>query len=651
MYFIKILILNNLIHLLPAATTQKVKYLNDIFNDTIKNILSLFASHHVKEQPMGLFDKRIITKPIEPINWGNKEDVFDILVENIPKNKTKNMDVFKPLDTIEQNMYYMNDVYTTHTNKKKRCYTYDPMVTNLLITAGAQLNNVNLLEMALLIQNEDAIKQLLGTPIKVYKSNIYAKYHSQFVDLFTSSPINNIDEINKTILKDLVRKTEKSNIFENTNLILPITRYLFIHQLTHFMDSYPNMWDVNDQLVIQNSFNIDRDRQYIPLMKYDTHMDKNIDITTNSILNELEIKINKYSEIIQRLENSIFNLEIEKKMVEDHIYDRTRTQTIDELIKECKDYIQKYTNAIITHNKSVRKIKRRNPPTKPHIKTRKNTVNISDKTVCDMYDKFFKTIIHRKDTIEHRYFVYIGYWDEMLKANIPDATQVYNAISETIIKNPYIEPNLFVNTYKSLYKLYDRVLLKYGKDLIELQPYVSDETDDIYNQNYVLNDIYNIMMHVFKHILSMNFINMVSLFLLMYIKEKSPHQSLILNIQQMISTSGFDKFCREEMPKQIINHLCKTKPEIKTVRDSLHEAINLLTLNTYDGVIPDETQTDILTQLKEVICPYFEVYFELYVNAMYKLMVEQCSMLVQQGNHLKILMLLAKKATYEMNMN
>ena len=119
----------------------------------------------------------------------------------------------------------------------------------------------------------------------------------------------------------------------------------------------------------------------------------------------------------------------------------------------------------------------------------------------------------------------------------------------------------------------------------------------------------------------------------------------------MISTSGFDTFCRDDMPKQIINSLCKIKPETKTVRDSLHEAINLLTLNTYDGVISDETQNDILTQLKEIICPYFEVYIELYVNAMYKLMVEQCSMLVQQGNHLKILMLLAKKATYEMNMN
>ena len=652
MYFLKLLILNSLIPLCAATTPitseLKVKYLNDIFNDTIKNIMSLFASHYVNETAIIMFEKRIITKPVEPINWDNKESVFDILVENIPKNKTKNMDVFKPFDTIEKNMYYMNDVFTTHTNKKKRCYVYDPMVTNLLIMAGAQLNNVNLLEMALLIQNEDAIKQLLGTPIKVYKTNIYTKYYTQFVDLFISSPINNIDDINKTLLKDLFKKTEKSNIFENTNLILPITRYLFIHQLTHFMDSYPNMWNINDQLNIQNSFNIDKDRQNIPLMKYNTDIDKNIDITTNRVLNDLEIKINKYIEIIQRLENSIFNLKIEKAMFDGHTYDRSRTQIIDKLITECEEYITKYKNAATKHNKSIRKIKR-NPATKSHIKTRKN-VDISDKTVCSIYDNFFKTIIHKKDTTIHRYFVYIGYWDNMLKANIPDATQVYDVISDTIIKNPVVEPHLFVNTYSSLYKLYDRVLLKYGKDLIELPSYLSDERH-LYNDNYVLNDIYNIIIHVFKHILSMNFINMVSLFLLMYIKERSPHQALIMNIQQMISTSGFDTFCRDDMPKQIINSLCKIKPETKTVRDSLHEAINLLTLNTYDGVISDETQNDILTQLKEIICPYFEVYIELYVNAMYKLMVEQCSMLVQQGNHLKILMLLAKKATYEMNMN
>ena len=652
MYFLKLLILNSLIPLCAATTPitseLKVKYLNDIFNDTIKNIMSLFASHYVNDTAVIMFEKRIITKPVEPINWDNKESVFDILVENIPKNKTKNMDVFKPFDTIEKNMYYMNDVFTTHTNKKKRCYVYDPMVTNLLIMAGAQLNNVNLLEMALLIQNEDAIKQLLGTPIKVYKTNIYTKYYTQFVDLFISSPINNIDDINKTLLKDLFKKTEKSNIFENTDLILPITRYLFIHQLTHFMDSYPNMWNINDQLNIQNSFNIDKDRQNIPLMKYNTDIDKNIDITTNRVINDLEIKINKYIEIIQRLENSIFNLEIEKAMIDGHTYDKSRTQIIDKLIAECKEYITKYKNAATKHNKSIRNIKR-NLATKSHIKTRKN-VDISDKTVCSIYDNFFKTIIHKKDTTIHRYFVYIGYWDNMLKANIPDATQVYDVISDTIIKNPVVEPHLFVNTYSSLYKLYDRVLLKYGKDLIELPSYLSDERD-LYNDNYVLNDIYNIIIHVFKHILSMNFINMVSLFLLMYIKERSPHQALIMNIQQMISTSGFDTFCRDDMPKQIINSLCKIKPETKTVRDSLHEAINLLTLNTYDGVISDKTQNDILTQLKEIICPYFEVYIELYVNAMYKLMVEQCSMLVQQGNHLKILMLLAKKATYEMNMN
>ena len=231
-------------------------------------------------------------------------------------------------------MHYADNPYTTHKHKKRDCYVYNPLVVELLISAGAQLNNANL-EMALLTNNEDAIMQLLkGT--SVYKSNIYAKYFERFVSLFEMAPINKIDEANVFALKQLQKDTE--NIFENSNLILPMTKYLFIHQLTFFMDKYPNMWSINDQQKIVSLLNIDYDRNVLPIVSFDNdsrdYRDGNS--THNKLINKLEIKISKYREIIHRLQTSIFSLTIEKNLIKNSLYDAHRKFEIDALIEECE---------------------------------------------------------------------------------------------------------------------------------------------------------------------------------------------------------------------------------------------------------------------------------------------------------------------------
>ena len=155
------------------------------------------------------------------------------------------------------------------------------------------------------------------------------------------------------------------------------------------------------------------------------------------------------------------------------------------------------------------------------------------------------------------------------------------------------------------------------------------------------------MVHVFKHILSTNFINMVALFLTKYSKDKAPaRQTLIYDVQQILETSGFLEYCRNELPGLIIKSKLDDDYKEKTIIYFLHEAIDLIKLNEREGIIIDEDD-NIIEQLKKTICKYFDNYINIYVNAMYTLLIEQCSALVQQGKHLKILLLLGKKAMYE----
>lgn len=675
------------------------KMVDGIIISTIDNMANISASNYIhyllgkdkrfrntNESLLVSDEKQLITKPNDRL-----KDVE--LLSSVISAGISNQLIFDPSNSQIVNMlqFFNNSSSINYNYNDDRlidfdsldgnndiCFDIDEDVIVLLLTYGA---NPNILErsgksplmLAIYLQNNTIVETLLksGSKIIINNTNAYELCFQQLLNIIESSPTLNIDQINKRVVSYLFEKTDMDQMFTNDNLILKMTMYLLDHQMTSNASVYPNMWNRNQHLQVLNIIGMkDISHDIIPLAKIDdTIISANVQgfATFNDTIDQYSRNLITERDIYIRITNSIKNMNDELSNLK--IGNDFRQQELQELIKELT---QQQNNVMNNIDEIIDKIKALDTAKKnfdnsnaekaiiKNIKSSNAKINTKNTDICNIYNEFFHNITDTLilspksiDATNDEYLTYIKLWNKLLTRSQReirnDYTQMIHNLQYYILEQGIVDPDIFSNAYEPIIDLYDKVLNKYGRDYIELSSYLSDGKlyDNTYN--YVLKQTFCIMVHVFKHTMSINFINTVAQLLVKQDKGRS-RETIMRNIFNVIKTSGFIKHCVDILPKQVIKSVCKISigendPDASiSVVNALNGAIDLLTINTFDNI--DKL---IIDKIKDAIVPFFSTYMETYTAEMHSCIIKQIKILMVEHRWLQILKLLADKTKLEMH--
>lgn len=669
------------------------KMVDEIIIASIDNIINISASLYIKnileqnktDVPSLLNIKEsdfrhatsLIIMPKRRTKLHGSDIIQDIIREGTSggqfKNHSENLEILQFFGELyerdDDNDQYRLINFDSKNVNDDICYTINSDVIKALLDGGAKPNvsersGETPLSLAVQLQNGDIVDMLLRAGSRIYDENrnIYALCYHNLLDTIETSPMMNIEQINQKV-KVHLEKMEIVQIFKNSDIILKMAMYILDHQITSYASTYPNMWtyDEHNQLLnILNLRNLDRD--IIPLAKIDDKfIGVNIEghITYDESIDIIRQKLAREADLLTRFTNSIKELTAElsvlkstdiqrKKEIENAIAE-LQMEKID-ILSNVTKYVNSIEELIVNKDDATRKMSDVSKITKAFEQP---SNNINNRQISKVYDEYFKLfdVNSAGNKKGKEYATYTKMWKKLLarpnREVISDYTQLVNSVQRFIDNMGMVQPNVFINSYHPIISFYDKVLNKYGRDYLELPMYYSPEGKNDYTHNYVLRQIVGIMIHVFKHTISINYINFVAHLLARKDKSKDLDK-IMINVYQSLNTSGFMRYCLEIMPRQVVKIVCKISegendPETKlTTQEVLNTSLDRLKLSTYDVV-----SNDFLHETKEKLVSPFIIYMESYVSEMYLLIVKQIKSLMVQSRWLNILKLLSDKAVLE----
>ncbi len=627
--------------------------------------------------------KQLIIKPVDKIERDfnillsvvsssiiNEQHLYDNMNMNILQFFGKQFDTE---DYSEQNR--LIDFESIDTNNDI-CYDVNEDAISELLKAGADANAPDRtgetpLSFACYLQNENIVQILLrsGAIVISKKKNIYESSFDNLLNSIDSSPGLNLDEINQRLGDTLINITKTKKIFNNSKLIIGMCNYLFNHQITSNISTYPNMWTREQHSQILSLLTLNRvDRDLIPLAKIDPLILKeNIQgyVTYNDTLDAYNKKLIYERDILVRLTHSVNEMTAElKTLPKDSSNEYHREEltgllseiqiqrdkvaiNIELIIKKIKELLDAKSNADNTMlSDTIKKEINKN-----NIMQKLITANKTSRDICNIYDIFFTDIISTgNNVLTNEYITYLKMWKKLLtrpeRDYVKDYTQMINILQIYILNQGILDPVIFLDTYSPIFSLYEKVLSKYGRDFLELSDFLDENGTTDYMYNYVLKQIYCIMIHVFSHTMSVDFINSVAQTLAKQIH--GTESSLVQNVYLVLKTSGFIEHCIVNVPKQVIKVVCKISggekdlSKTQTVNDILNHALDILTLSTYQGV-----DKNTIEDVTNIIVPFFVTYMETYTKEMYSSIIKQIKLFIVQNRWLQIVKLLAEKTITE----
>jgi len=460
--------------------------------------------------------------------------------------------------------------------------------------------------------------------------NIYLHAWKDLMQVINSSPYNNITSINDNLKKHVLQKTNKSVIYSNSDLILPIAMYLFNHQLTVNTLMNPNMWNNTLTESLLNIVGLDiENRLNLPLNNVNNPTEHK---NNTELIDRLYNEINKKQEVLSRLRNSLNNLNEFNSQPE-----------YKELYDETKNSIDTLTQEINRKNAELGRLISGNAPSVINNTEYKYVIK---RNICNIYNDYYDKKLNNND------IVYQKLWRKLLFNSdlTSDHTQLPYVLQD-YIKDNYdrnnapIEPDIFINNYESIYEFYSKILNKYGRDYFELSSYLNKSTTTDYDYNYVLNQIFCIIKHVFQHIISYNLIASVVQSIARY--DRSTNQdNKLMNIYNSLETTGFIDLCYDTLPIQIIKIVCKM-PEGENDPDMKLSTIDVLnnTIDHLSRVSNINIDSSFVKNLKDDFSPFFNDYMCAYTAEMHSIIIRQLKNFMEQHKSFEIIKLLCERLT------
>jgi len=512
------------------------------------------------------------------------------------------------------------------------CYPDNNEIIKILLDKKADPNVVangyeTPLSIAIDLQNVNLVELLLSKNAKKENNgrNMYVYCYEQLKDTINASPILNIDSINEGLkTKMLLKAPEIKSILPKSDLIIKFTSYLLAHQIYNNTTYFPNMWNIEQQRDIRKILNIpESDEPNIPISLLEG-VDKYFD--NNATINEYSK--NSYDEV-EDLIDILLRLKNAHKNTSDAEFG---------LKNEIKDEINKVKQKIkYIHTNLKKAVKKKNLFIDYRVSQAKNNV-----IIVKSYDDFFdKYKIHESPLIQYK-----GY-TKLIKFHLSEESKNYTQLIY-LLSNKLCSEEMLPEQYKTVLDFYEKILYKYATDFFELPHYYIDDdksSNDYFVPNYALKQIFDIMVHVFKHIISLNFVILLTATLIKKTNRTIEGVNKLLNEEHIDDNKTFITKCFDDIPKDII--------KIKTNIKSPHEKIKFADVSkVYEDIIDrlyniqsENKLTYDEIKLKEDILEYIVAYTEIYVDGMYQFITSQLKSFLVQHKYLQILFLL--KPSYD----
>lgn len=614
-------VINNVVDLLIYYI--KLKIIDDFVNK--QNIQVNILKEKIEDDKIY---KKIISEKIDEILNETLENMIKFKSSDMDMSNFKSEDLIVPVKMSLIDSYYVQEIMDEYNvkgldkdNKSDNiiidtdssrfddslCFEINKDIVEELLKNGADPNasektGKTPLYFSSMIGNEDVTQLLVskGSKISTPTYNIYKICFENLKQLCMSP---DFDSLNLRVIEEIEKKTQIDNMAlkHSSSLVLKMTYYLLMHQLTH--NIYMSISIKEFEKILGSKVKYDK----LPLSTFSTLTNLNKENDYNK--SKYDKTIAKLDEELTRIKNSIINLSKDEQ-----------TDMIKQLIEELNKSIKE-----IEDRKKVLKeeYERNNLKNKTSLTiltssetslTSSKTSLTSSRNICDIYDKFFNENCSNKGNNKMNYTYYLDLWHSMLDNpnNLTDGTQLVKLINLHIL-----EKDKEIKLEEQIKNVFEKVLNKYGRDYHELPFYLK-------STNYALEQVYSILTHVFKHTLSVNFINTVQ-----YLIDS---QKDVKVSNDILNNSGFVKFCLYEMPQKIIKNVCLFSESDEKQTDKTDTIIEnaLKMLETYVSV-------ELLSFAQNKLRPFFNTYIETYVAEMHLLIVRQIKNCMNQYKIIKIL--------------
>jgi ankyrin repeat protein len=569
-----------------------------IIGKLVNNIISKYISTLAYNSSIGYMYNQLEIPMALPLELALTFDESIIKSVNVSYEEfltsfaRQKIDFFEDVEEkVEEKVQEQNDdtIYT----KNNVCFEYNTKTIGLLLDYGVNINKKDLegntpIYYAVDMSNFKIVNELIKRSASVYHSKNIYKYSAydyisiNFKNLLDiMNPQDILDSYNTQTATEIENKTSKVTKLRFTNIIFPWTYYLIEHLLTNRYRSYLSGWTHHDKIFLQEILNINPN-QYIPFL--DSRNFTGIEVQHNS--SYLALLKKKKEDII----NIINNLQEEQNDIFHPITQNRRLEITNEITKLRTDLrdvdIKQHNTEII------------NTPISYNVQNRFTNLIVSpmNNNVVEIYNEIFKKLEEN--------ILYTKIWSVLLK-NPEDELNILKKLnkylSNTDIKNinfkliiKYLEKaKIFINDYFDLPKVYS---LK---------------------ENYALYYVMQIISHVIRHTILINFISVLNKGITEYVRiafAQKPINTISDQLKKIFSEQNVTNLLlnSDKFVKIILNIFEDENDEDKNMSDEvvLENCMKIFFINPHLSI---NDTNDIYVDTKKTLIPYFLIYTRTYI--------------------------------------
>ncbi|CAH6421769.1 Hypothetical protein KVN_LOCUS455 [uncultured virus] len=624
---------------------------------------------------------------------------------------------------------FNQDYFSSNKILEQQCFYTNPQIIDLLVRYKADINQKDStfsspIFYSISLLNDQLVKSFINNNAGVYLETLknitgltpfqYAlknyKMHNNII--YNNDSIFVIMQkmyasIYKTFIDNLLSNQNfKNNIITYMDNVFPQLIIMYNNVFYFHMNNYIKNWSRDDYNklikllakynIVDNDFNKNKqlpilniDLDKLKSSNNDTNVLKNAKIEHDDLTTDIQLKNNQYQHEINNIIKEINEInqgtinEIKNAYIQEL---NNKLKVLTNLSNNNQNLLNQDNNII---QNLINNYNNRSDLNVSNFEKRKkfflSNIYFKSNNVPQIYQNIFDFVVNKNNypNVHYNGFEDFTLYNELWTNYIKDETKLYNLSNIHLIM--IILQNKMIQI---LQNDSSKVLFKEVKSDLEIinnvfrkifVPLISDYNELSYKykqDNYMLTDIINIIIHIIKYVISSNFYLAVLKVITNYvitinmkdINTANPNISInqnndfVRNIMYRFIDYNYDSLPKNPDPKlekYIINILPKklVKFELKifvddfdedikiTSIDSLfEEIINIIKLN---GVLPIQNDSSLIKNLNDYIFPYYKYLYSNLIKLSKNFIDNYNRYIINENKHIEIVNAILEKTILE----
>jgi len=557
----------------------------------------------------------------------------------------------QPVVTEKVNIIQKIKPYSLNDINIDKCFKTDLDLIKLLISARA--STTGLINEGIESNNPDIVKLLITTS-SVYNEKSRDVNGFRPYDLAISQIKYVGSIIDQSLIQNLIDES-LSDISKKTSLTFQMRYHDLFYKIFYVLFNHL-LLDLTNQMKYDNKKKLRHKLKFtkeaFPLKDYinwDTMIkntgDDYIKDTTNVIEQIVDIESKDYDDKIkikQETEEKINDLKKELNDSEDKPTP-IRKQIIKDELRELQGKLLSLSG-LTTIKQEISKDK---------IKLRKENNKYSQDIIRNKIQKLDK----EKDFMK----MYESLDDKVFENDIKSVNNVWSSIFK---KYKLYELNIDiisrVSSYIQTERTFDNIYEEFKNFLNVITKFASDYNEldqQLHSENYALEKIYEILIYIIKHTISINLKNIIQQLLRNELTRITPQQTMSIEVYSkfidekiiaIFKSSKLDEYINTTLPEKIIIATFNLDTTDKTDKTELQQHFEYITKQlSLNGIIPITIDSEIIRILTNNIYPYFIIYTDINLKKIKSLISGIFNIFSNLNNSFDIYLMISNKAKTE----